>query len=979
MLAAIKSGVPYVPLDPRWPVTRLRYVLEEIEPSLVIVDKNRKRDITNGVVPIDRCVGLDFIYGKTATLSEDKALTGADPNALAYILYTSGSTGNPKGVMQTQGNVVRHISNYAKSVSISVDDRVSLLASYAVDAAVMDIYLALLHGAALHIFDPQRAGSLELLRWLEQNSITIYHSTPTLYRTLLPHLRTRRFSLDSLRFVVLGGEEVMRSDIDDFKRYFPSGVNLINGYGPSECTLAMQKMVKHDTFCGRSSVPLGRTVEGVRVSLVRGNREVKESYKIGEIILGSPHLAVGYWRQPRLTASKFVATPDGGRRYRTGDLGRLLPGGEIEYAGRIDARIKIRGYSIEAAEVENAVLEHSDVAHAAAVSSATGDQGYLVLYVVAQPRRRISGKSLHRFLQRRLPSHMRPSKIFLADCLPLTASGKLDRQALRQGVESTQRPQSSPWRSAWAKGSLCVRVCKLWSEMFERPVFRRSNFFRLGGDSLTATNVLIAVEEQLGVCAGFELLFDNPTPEAFAVALLPLLQKHSFTTGRNLRKVGSKVKRALSFSQMRYWQRLQEGVDPACFNVCIRYAINAPVDIDAFRASLTEIMCRHDVLRTVVSSKSPRQTVVDVSECPLTVADYSSTPDAVAAVEDRIRCESALPFLLDDDLLVRFLLLKLTRHRFVFILAQHHLVTDSRSRQIFETDVNRAYEFARSGIEVHAEQPPANYANFVYWQRTLFYQSKTRLRRLPFWSSSLNNRAFVPCQLPTDSLDTLVGPEASSELTCSWSGDAVGALHVLSALKQVTMFAVALAAFNVVLYSYFRQPVICITTDFANRLRPAWTNVYGLFSDVLILVNPIAPNMSFSTFLVQVQNTIVNAMEKQYIPFADLVEQFFPGELGHYDELFPVGFFFERGSDKTVPPHCMTGLLRSGREVGNGTSSRPLMLSVYANASEIDCMLTYRCRLFRASAAARILEKLGTVIGTIARTPHISVEELAKC
>src|SRR5436305_1352032 len=223
MIAILKNGVPYVPLDPQWPVVRLRYALEDVQPSIIILDHNNQRNVADLGISGSRYLVHDSLSGESvAVVAIDKPPALDFPDNLAYILYTSGSLRTPKGVMQTHGNVIRHIKNYASSLLISPADRVGLVTSYAVDAAVMDIYVALLNGAGLYIFDPQLGGGAGLLRWLEENSITIYHSTPTLYRTLLPQLKSSRYKLDSLRLIELGGEEVLRTDIESFKRYFPS-------------------------------------------------------------------------------------------------------------------------------------------------------------------------------------------------------------------------------------------------------------------------------------------------------------------------------------------------------------------------------------------------------------------------------------------------------------------------------------------------------------------------------------------------------------------------------------------------------------------------------------------------------------------------------------------------------------------------------------------------------------------------------------
>ncbi|HEX8149381.1 MAG TPA: amino acid adenylation domain-containing protein [Pyrinomonadaceae bacterium] len=514
VLGALKAGRTYVPVDPSNPAQRNAFIVDDAQVGAVVTDRANRRladDLASGARVV--------IEAEEGTSSADDASNPrahVSPDAPAYILYTSGSTGRPKGVVQSHRNVLHHIRCYVNGLHICPDDRLTLFSSYSFDAAVMDIFGALLSGASLHPYSVREEGVGGLASWLARNEITVYHSTPTVYRYFTASLGGGE-ELPHLRLIVLGGEEAHRRDFELYKRHFAPHCIFINGLGPTESTLGLQLFLDKRAELERPSVPVGHPVEQTEVLLLDEAGRPATLYGPGEIAIRSPHLALGYWRRPALTAESFRPDPEGGPRrvYRTGDLGRVLPDGSIEYLGRRDSQVKIRGFRVELGEVEALLNSHAAVRESAVVAlgNARGEKR-LAAYLVARAAPRPSAEELRGFLKEFLPDHMAPTSFVWLDELPLTPSGKIDRLSL------------PPLQAAQGDGFAGPRtpseraVADIWAQVLglER-VGLYDNFFDLGGHSLLATQIVSRIREALRVQVPLRSLFESPNVAGLAAAV----------------------------------------------------------------------------------------------------------------------------------------------------------------------------------------------------------------------------------------------------------------------------------------------------------------------------------------------------------------------------------------------------------------------------------------------------------------------------
>ncbi|SFK99920.1 non-ribosomal peptide synthetase [Brevibacillus centrosporus] len=499
MFGALKSGMPYVPIDPNHPKDRISSIL--IDASIDVIVTNQKnftlaQNISSSsihIIRIDECQS-----------SEEKPDILVTPDSLAYILYTSGSTGTPKGVIQNHRNVLHHIKNYTNNLKISSDDRLILLASYCFDAAVMDIFGALLNGSTLYPIDVREEDFKAVCDWIKKNELTIYHSTPTFFRYLLESF-TGTFT--SVRLVVLGGEQVNSREVELFSKFFSTNSLLINGLGPTECTLGLQYFVKN--FTGLTeNVPVGYPVDGVDVLLLNEEGEITDLY--GEIAYRSKYIALGYLNKPELTEKYFFADDSDSnvRIYRSGDMGRLLSDGSIQYAGRRDFQVKIRGHRVEPTEIEEKLRELPNIKEAIVVNYTNERQEqYLAAYLLAPDRFELSNYDLRILLRHRLPDYMIPTHYIFIQSVPLTSTGKIDRRALPIPKSKVNNSESVGPRNDLEK-----TLSAIWSEILECDnigVF--DNLFELGGHSLLAIQIMTQINQVLEVQVPLHLIFEYPT------------------------------------------------------------------------------------------------------------------------------------------------------------------------------------------------------------------------------------------------------------------------------------------------------------------------------------------------------------------------------------------------------------------------------------------------------------------------------------
>jgi amino acid adenylation domain-containing protein len=498
MFGAARSGHAYVPLDAGDPEERLRFIAGDCEPFALLTEGGMHERARAIAPPGCAVVDIDDLQPG----GDGEPLPQVAPDAPLFLYYTSGSTGRPKGVIQTHANLLFFADVYAESLSIAPGDRLSLLYTLSFNAANMDIFPALLNGAALCAYDMRRDGIPALADWLDRERITVLHAVPTVFREMGNRLAPGRI-LPHLRLVDLGGESVFASDIDLFRGHTSESCILINQLASTEVSLVAQNVIGHDSPpCSGSIVAVGRCVQDVLVEIRREDGSAADVDEAGEMIVRSPYASPGYWRRPELDAAAFSADAllPGWSNYCSGDFGHVDASGNLHFLGRKGSRIKIRGHSVDMMEIDAALATCAGVTKAAAV--AFGDESRaekvrLVAYVATRHPTDRDPLLIRRHLAARLPSYMLPSRIVFLDALPLTSSGKIDRKAVAHLESSTAdvaRPIESP------RDGVERTVAAIFEELLKlSPIGRGDDFFMLGGDSLLGVELQIRLREAFRV------------------------------------------------------------------------------------------------------------------------------------------------------------------------------------------------------------------------------------------------------------------------------------------------------------------------------------------------------------------------------------------------------------------------------------------------------------------------------------------------
>lgn len=512
MIAAIlgvwKAGKFYVSLDPSLPHARISYVLDDSQTNLILTD-NKNFSLAKELAQ-NRLLLLN-IERLEAALSDGNLGLSVSPNCLAYLLYTSGSTGQPKGVVNNHRNVLHNILIRTNTIHICAQDRLTLF-SFSTGQAVKNILGALLNGAALYPFDVKKGGLVYLTEWLIGEEVTIYLSSSSLYRRFVETL-TGREKFPNLRLIRLGSESLTRRDIELYKRHFSPSCILVNGLSTTESGTVRKYFIDKQIDIVGDKVPVGYPVDDKEVLLLDDTEREVGLNEVGEIAVKGRYLCPSYWRRPDLTQAKFLPDPNGGDRriYLTGDLGRMMSDGCLEHLGRKDFRAKIRGYGVEVTEIETALMTMENIKEAVVVArEEQGEERRLVAYIV--PTIKTSSPTitlLRSALREKLPDYMIPSAFVILDAMPMTPNGKVDRRALPAPDQS--RPElESPFVTP--RSPVEEALARIWAEVLKlEQVGVHDNFLDLGGDSLLATKLISRLREELQMDLPFRVLFESPT------------------------------------------------------------------------------------------------------------------------------------------------------------------------------------------------------------------------------------------------------------------------------------------------------------------------------------------------------------------------------------------------------------------------------------------------------------------------------------
>ena len=965
ILGALKAGTAYVPLDPDYPIDRLRYMIADSDANLLLTNHLNSELAENLSINSVEIVNID----ETASLSLDSEnpKIGSGPDTLAYILYTSGSTGRPKGVMQNHRNVMHAIRVYTNALHITANDRLSLLSSYSFDAAVMDIYGALLNGATLYPVNLRDHGFSRLHHWFEDQHISIYHSTPTVYRTFIDSLH-EDMTLSAIRLVVLGGEAVFKRDVDAYNRHFGPDCLFINGLGPTESTMALQYFIDHNGDFDRQRVPVGYAVEDTEVLLLNPQGRPDDIH--GEIGIRSPHVALGYWHQDEKMQKAFLSDPEGGNRriYLTGDLGRRLADGSIEFLGRNDAQVKIRGYRIETEEIETALLGHEQIYEAAVIARDINDQPNLVAYISFKDGYRADEMEVRDYLQAKLPAYMIPSAIVRLDALPFTPTKKIDRKAL-EGLEVDFSHTRSN-RFVPAKTKTEKALVDIWCDILNiTGIGAQDSFFELGGHSLLAARMISRIRQALDTDIPLRTLFEHPTVAELGAAIDRESEGSDALRLPEIKPVSRDRYLPLSFSQERLWFLHQLEPDSTAYSMPGNIRMKGRLNKDALQRTFDTLVERHETLRTTfaLTDGQPEQVIADRFAVRIEVVDLRTIPPTERLDQaQRLANEaSRRPFDLTTGPLLRATLYQLDEDDHILHVNLHHIVSDFWSFGVLNREFTAIYTAHATNQALKLKALPVQYADFAYCQRQ-WLKEEVLLAHLDYWKEKLGNQLAV-LELPTDRPRPAVQTHNGALETMALPQELVGLLRSLSRKEGVSVFMVFLAVFKTLMFRLSGLTDIVIGTPIAGRSRLELEGLIGFFINTIVMRTDLSNNPGFRELLGRVRDTALEAYAHQSMPFEKLVEELAPARDLSRSPLFQVFFNYIRADHKEVRLPGVTVEMTGGIE---RESKFDMTLYVWEQEDGIRLTALYNTDLFDAVRIRLMLAQFAYLCEQIVQEPE---------
>lgn len=999
LLGVLKAGAAFAILDPEYPVPALIERLRAARPTawLHLAAAGPLPDaLATHVAAAPWAIRLTIPAQPTLASTDPAAAwlhtapttdpgVAVGPDDLAYVAFTSGTTGNPKAIEGTHRPLAHFLDWYTQTFALGPHDRFALLAGLAHDPLLRDVFTPLWLGATLCV--PPEEQLLEpgmLPRWLGEQAVSIVHLTPTLSR-LLTADTTDSYTADvlpTLRYAIFGGEVLRGADVQRLRRLAPK-VTCVNGYGATETPQLMAyQVIDAATLCDPTAiVPLGRGIEGAQLLVLTAAGTLAGIGEIGEIGIRTPYLARGYRDDPSHTHERFIVNPftaaAGDRIYRTGDWGRYRPDGTVAFVGRADSQVKVRGHRVELGEVEGALRDAGAGTVAVVIwpdghspTSAPGE-GQLVAYIATEDGPPPDPQTLRRQVRARLPEYMVPVAFVAVDRLPLTPNGKLDRAAL----PPPPTPDADAGSYVPPRDETEALLAGIWAAVLQvKRVGVHDSFFDLGGHSLLATQLIARVRDAFAVELSLRALFEAPT-----IAELVLLVEAARRAARGLdappiHPVPRDGELPLAFSQERMWFIHQLEPESAAFNIATAVRLMGTLDEAALQQAINALIRRHESLRTTIHVDDGRPVQVIAPEVSLTVPliDLCTLPEEEREATARQLASELVrqPFDLARGPLMRMALYRLAAEDHVVAFSMHHVISDGWSLGVAAREMAELYDAIVSRRAPRLGKLPVQYADIAAWQRQWF-QGQVLEQQLAYWRGAL---AGVPVlALPTDRPRSTKQTSRGARVVLGAEPALFDRVHDLASEEQATPFMVMLAAFATLLGRYAGQDDVAIGTPIANRRWSASEQVIGTLVNMLPLRADLSGDPSFRELLRRVKDMALEAYAHQDIPFEKLIEELRPQrDLSHTP-------FFQVMLDYINVPLAIpdiAGIIWSAFPVDRGAAQFDLSLMVTDTERSQEIALEYKTDLFDAATAERLLRHFHTLLTGALANPDCRISEL---
>lgn len=991
LLAILKAGAAYVPLEPNYPLERMSFIIDDSQAGLVLTQTSLSALLPTSL-PLSAvpAVCIDDIQAGLDRESSENFENGLTADNAAHVIYTSGSTGRPKGVVSSHAASLNRFAWMWRQYPFAPGEVCCQKTSLSFVDSIWEIFGPLLHGVPLVIIpndvvkDPPR-----FVAALSTNKVTRLVLVPSLLRAIIEDMDDLAQQLKNLRYCVCSGETLPSQLAAAFNAKLPR-TTLINLYGSSE--------VAADVTCyevasveGLNNIPIGRPIANTQVYVLDTNMQPVAVGIPGEIFVGGRGLARGYLARPELTAEKFVPDPfrAGARLFRTGDLGRYLADGNIEYRGRRDHQVKIRGFRIELGEIEVALASHPQVREAVAIAKDDlhGDKR-LVAYVVADEESEIGDLRAH--LRAKLPEYMMPSAFVMLSEFPLTPSGKLDRLALPEPGSAVQANNFVAPRTATEEV-----LANIWAaELGLERMSTRDDFFALGGHSLLLMRIGSRIRKAFAIELPLRVLFEASTIGRLAEKIETELRRDGSASSelspaeRLIAIPREGVLHAstedacgprlpLSFAQERLWFFDQLEPGSAAYNIPRAFRLKGTLNKEALRQGLEAIVSRHEVLRARFRSEDGRPVlaIAESGRSEIPIVDLTQLPrdEREERARTLIAHETEQPFDLARGPLLRLALIQLSEQEHVLVLTMHHIVSDGWSIGILLRELIHQYNALVTGNEFSLPDLSVQYVDFASWQRKNL--SGARLaEQLEFWRKQLDGAPTV-MNLPADRPRAAVRSFRGARRPLTISKEIAGGLKQLARSESLTLYMVLLAGFQLLLSCLSGDEDIVVGSPIAGRYHPETEELIGYFVNTLVLRTKLAGDPDFREVLQRVREVTLGAYANQDVPFEKLVDELSPERSLEYNPLFQVWFVLQNAPGEHLEWH---GLTVEAENIESTTTRHDLQLTLWEGEEGVEGAFTYASDLFDEETIACISEQFASLLQIVVSDAEIPLSVLRK-
>jgi len=856
ILAILKAGAAYLPLDPSYPAKRLKYMLDDANAPLLISEEGYKH-IWEDWQELIKTVSLDTIITESKGSATTDLFTSGTPENIAYVMYTSGSTGRPKGAMVSHRSIVRLVKN-TDYVTLREGDRLLQTGSLSFDAATFEFYGMLLNGGELHFLS-----AADLLHTAKMKAKIINDRINIMWLTSswLNQLVDDDIELFSgLRCLLAGGEKLSPFHINKIKAAYPQ-LTIVNGYGPTEnTTFSICKII--DTIY-EDDIPLGRPINNSTAYILDNKLELVPAGVAGEILVGGDGLASGYLNQPELTAERFIDHPfeKGEKLYKTGDLGCWIANNDIRFLARKDNQVKIRGYRIEPGEIETVLAAYATIDRAVVLIKESETAGkFLVAYYSGTET---DAEDIKKYAAGRLPAYMVPGHIIYVSAWPLTVNGKIDSNRLPD-IETTRKQITSPATQTEEK------LLAIWKEVLKTDeIGTTDNFFEIGGHSLKATQIVAKIYKEFAVQIALNDVFDKPT----ILEMAGLLGVAETETYESIDAVEEQEHYAISNAQQRLWVIEQFEEAKGVYNIP-RNIFFSQLDRTIFTKAITAIVDRHEALRTtlVVVNGEPRQRVHSVEESGFHVAyfDLRNHPQQAEQVRYYKDQEESFCFDLSKGPLMRVMLLHLQDNSYRALINMHHIISDGWSAGLMEKEFNLLYDAYNTGSANPLPPLTLQYKDFSCWQKDMLTGGQWDVHR-NFWNDQLAGLPVL--ELATDHPRSQQRSYEGAGTTFLLPAELTEKIAHLSETENASQYMVLLACVKLLLFKYTGQEDIVTGTVIAGRDRAELDDQLGFYVNALTLRTRFDATEGFLKLLQKVKKVTLDAYSHQQYPFDILVDE----------------------------------------------------------------------------------------------------------